>query len=143
MTWFPDRKACLTWGGSQFRFPFTEATFREDAKLNSLPTRVLVRDDGELVAFGQYYLRVGRCHLGRLSVSPALRGQGLGSALIRELSRQGRADLGVHSLSLFVHPDNRQALKLYLRLRFSEVPYPEPSLATDAYIYMVAATPIN
>jgi len=36
MNWFPDAHACRVWGGMQFRFPFTPATFREDAKIDSL-----------------------------------------------------------------------------------------------------------
>ena len=138
MTWFPDRQSCLTWGGSEFRFPFTEETFTEDAKLNSLPTWALVGDGDALVGFGQCYLRVGRCHLGRLAISPGLRGRGYGSTLIHELAKRGQTDFGVDSLSLFVLPGNERAIELYRRLGFSVVPYPEPSSKTDGYIYMVA-----
>jgi hypothetical protein len=58
MSWFPDRVSCQVWGGPEFRFPFIETTFRIDAKLANLATRMLVQG-GRLVAFGQYYLRVG------------------------------------------------------------------------------------
>lgn len=140
MTWFPDELALKTWGGTEFRLPFTEASFREDAKLGSLPTWALIGDDGAFAAFGQCYLRVGHCHFGRLAVSPALRGGGNGTKLIRELARWGTAEFGVDSLSLFVVASNSRAIKLYRRLGFSEMPYPEPSPATETYIYMVATT---
>lgn len=139
MTWFPDEVALQTWGGPEFRFPFTEASFREDAKLAGLPTWMLVRDDGTLAAFGQCYLRVGRCHFGRLAVSPGLRGSGYGTTLIRELARWGMAEFGVDSMSLFVIASNPRAIQLYRRLGFSEMPYREPSPATDCFIYMVAS----
>ncbi len=70
MTWFRNADELRTWGGPDFRFPFTEATFREDAKLSSLATWSLVTDEGALAAFGQCYERVGRCHFGRVAVSP-------------------------------------------------------------------------
>jgi ribosomal protein S18 acetylase RimI-like enzyme len=141
MRWFPDRISCHTWGGVEFRFPFTEASFREDAKLGSLPTWALVHDDGALAGFGQFYLRVGRCHLGRLAIAPGSRGMGLGSTLVRELCRRGGVALGVDSYSLFVVPENERAFRLYRRLGFSPVPYPEPTPALMGYIYMVASQP--
>jgi len=142
MTWFPDKTTLQTWGGPEFRFPFTAASFREDAKLRSLPTWALVEKDGTLAAFGQCYLRVGRCHVGRLAVSPGLRGSGYGTTLIRELNKWGTAEFGVDSRSLFVMSSNRRAIELYRRLGYSEMSYPEPSPATDDFIYMVA-TPLK
>lgn len=139
MSWFPDKLSCHTWGGIEFRFPFTQASFREDARLGSLPTWALVRDDGSLAGFGQFYLRVGRCHLGRLAIAPGSRGQGFGTMLVRELCRRGGATFGTRSCSLFVVPENLRALRLYRRLGFSPVPYPEPTPALSEYIYMVAS----
>jgi len=139
MSWFTDRASTQVWGGPEFRFPFTEATFRVDAKLASLATRMLVVGDGRLAAFGQYYQRVGRCHLGRLAVAPACRGDGLGTQLVRELCAEGRALFGVGSCSLFVVPTNSRAKALYERLGFAAMPYPEPSPDLDPYIYMVTS----
>ncbi|MBS0366027.1 MAG: GNAT family N-acetyltransferase [Proteobacteria bacterium] len=138
MSWFPDQHSCQRWGGPEFRFPFTEATFREDAKLNSLPTYALVQERA-LIGFGQYYLRLGRCHLGRLAIAPALRGRGLGASLVQELCLKGKAQLGVDSFSLFVLPSNERAFRLYQRLGFSAVPYPEPLPGPEGILYMVAA----
>ena len=138
MGWFPDAEACRIWGGPEFRFPCTAATFREDSRVDDLPTWALVRDDGRFVAFGQYYPRIGHCHLGRLAVAPDLRGRGLGGRLVRDLCRQGASALGLTSFSLFVMPGNERALRLYQRLGFSAVPYPEPSPRFAEAIYMVA-----
>lgn len=138
MSWFPDRSSCQTWGGLQFRYPFTVHTFRDDAKVQELASWVMVDDDGVLRAFGQYYARLGRCHLGRLAVAPSLRGRGIGSILVRELARRGLDDLGADSCSLFVLPGNERAARLYSRLGFNAQPYPEPEPAFDACIYMVA-----
>jgi ribosomal protein S18 acetylase RimI-like enzyme len=138
MRWFPDAASCRLWGGPEFRHPFTPASFREDAKVDSLPSWALVADDGSLVAFGQYYRRLGRCHLGRLAVAPDRRGRGIGSRLVRELAGVGTRELAADGLSLFVLPGNEPALALYRRLGFSAVPYPEPAPAFDGCIYMVA-----
>jgi ribosomal protein S18 acetylase RimI-like enzyme len=137
MGWFPNRESCQVWGGPEFRFPFTQDSFREDAKVASLPSWALVGSDRTLAGFGQCYLRAGRCHVGRLAIAPTCRGQGFGTTLVRELCRWGRREFGVKSCSLFVMPSNVQAKRLYERLGFSQTPYPEPSPELDEFIYMV------
>jgi ribosomal protein S18 acetylase RimI-like enzyme len=141
MSWFPDEASCRMWGGPEFRYPFDEATFREDSKVGESPSWSLVDDDAAFIAFGQYYLRLGHCHLSRLAVSPGLRGQGIGSTLVLELCRRGQAALGANSCSLFVLPGNEPAQRLYSRLGFVVRPYPEPAPAFDGCIYMVATHP--
>ena len=139
MGWFGHADACRVWGGPSFRFPFTRDTFRADARLDSLATFALTIDDATLIGFGQYYLRAGRCHLGRLAIAPAHRGRGLGGALVRELCRIGSADLGVETYSLFVLPGNERAIRLYERLGFAPARYPEPDPSFDDCVYMVAS----
>ncbi len=137
MSWFRNADELRTWGGPPFRFPFTDATFREDAKLSSLPTWSLV-EDGQLAAFGQCYLRVGRCHFGRVAVSPKVRSRGHGTTLIREMANWGSKEFSANEYSLFVIASNPRAIALYRRLGFSEMPYPEPSPELETFIYMVA-----
>lgn len=138
MTWFPDELSCRVWGGPAFRFPFTLETFLTDSKLAELPSYVLIRDPAELCAFGQFYLRAGRCHLGRLAVAPTQRGRGVGTELIRMLMREGTKTLGVTESSLFVHITNTSALALYQRLGFTCASYPEPDLMIPDSHYMIA-----
>ena len=139
MSWFPDPASCRTWGGPEFRYPFDETTFREDSRILSLPSWSLPGSDGNLSAFGQYYLRSGKCHLSRLAVAPRLLGQGIGSALVRELCQLGCEALAVASCSLFVLPGNESALRLYRRLGFVAVAYPDPDPVFAECIYMVAS----
>lgn len=138
MHWFGDASACRTWGGPHFRFPYDVATFREDAALETLPTWALLDGPGSFVAFGQYYLRVGRCHLGRLAVAPAARSRGIGTRLIRELCARGAVELGCDEFSLFVLETNAAAARLYRRLGFESATYPEPLPASEPMLYMVA-----
>jgi ribosomal protein S18 acetylase RimI-like enzyme len=137
MAWFPDARSLHIWGGPVFRHPFTPESFREDSKVDELDSWSLVGDDGRLAAFGQCYLRVGRCHFGRIGVAPALRGSGSGTQLLRAIAREARAAFGEREFSLFVRRDNEAAHRLYLRLGFREAPYPDPSFMTDSR-YMIA-----
>ena len=138
MRWFPDAHSCRSWAGPQFRFPFDAATFREDSGIDRLATWALSSTDGGLGAFGQYYLRLGRCHLARLVVGPELRGRGIGGILIHELCERGCEKLGTDSCSLFVLASNASALQLYRRLGFAEAPYAEPASMLEGSLYMVA-----
>ncbi|HQR23711.1 MAG TPA: GNAT family N-acetyltransferase [Steroidobacteraceae bacterium] len=140
MRWFPDAVSVRTWGGPGFRHPFDERTFREDAKFDRLSSWALVATEGSLAAFGQYYLKLGRCHLARLAVSPSLRGRGVGRRLVHELGRVGAAALGASAYSLFVYEGNATALRLYRSLGFAEAPYPERSPEHDGILFMVATT---
>lgn len=140
MRWFPDAVSVRTWGGPGFRHPFDERTFREDAKFDRLSSWALVATEGSLAAFGQYYLKLGRCHLARLAVSPSLRGRGVGRRLVHELGRVGAAALGASAYSLFVYEGNATALRLYRSLGFAEAPYPERAPEHDGILFMVATT---
>lgn len=133
--WFPDRRSLRAWGGPAFRHPFTEATFLEDARFEDLTSRALLGADGAVLAFGQVYDRLGRCHLGRLGVAPDRRGRGLGTALIRGLVAEGLEALETDECSLFVVPGN-PAARLYARLGFREAVYPGPGF--EAYTFMTA-----
>jgi ribosomal protein S18 acetylase RimI-like enzyme len=137
MRWFPDEASCRLWGGAHFRWPCDAATFRADAGIGVLASRMLVDDDA-MVAFGQYYRRVGRCHLGHLVVCPETRGRGIGTRLIRELCAEGGRALGVTEFSLFVLARNAPAERLYRRLGFEETAYPEALPTSEPMCYLVA-----
>jgi ribosomal protein S18 acetylase RimI-like enzyme len=137
MTWFPDGAALRQWGGPEFRFPFTAETFRKDVRLDDVPAWEIVSTDGALLAFGRYYLRLGRCHLGFLAVAPEVRGRGLGLRLVEELCAEGSRNLSFDEYSLFVWQDNAIAVGLYRKLGFVEAPYPEPSSGLAGMVYMI------
>lgn len=135
MSWFPDRKTCLNWGGPMFRFPFTAASFVEDIRWNTLPSYSLISEQDDLIGFGQYYLREGRCHLGRLAISPLYRGQGLGGILVEQLSEIGCSDLGVDQCSLFVLENNLAAIRCYRKTGFEFAAYPG-EMPLEGCVYM-------
>lgn len=125
MQWFETEHDLKTWGGPGFHYPFDRQTFTADLKINDLASFSLLSDRDEFVGFGQYYLRLGKCHLGRLVVSPEHRGKGVGYSLLQKLTELGTKALKVKSSSLFVLDHNVQAIKLYKRFGFIIVDYPE------------------
>jgi ribosomal protein S18 acetylase RimI-like enzyme len=137
MRWFPDGASVRQWGGPDFRFPFTEETFRKDVRLDDVPAWEIVSTDGALLAFGRYYLRLGRCHLAFLAVAPEMRGRGIGLKLVEELCAEGARNLSFDEYSLFVWQDNAVAVALYRKLGFIEAPYPEPSSGLAGMAYMI------
>lgn len=141
MHWFPDAASVAVWSPST-RFPFDDrARFILEAKLDELPSYMLVDDHDTPLAFGQYYERLGCCHLGRLVVAPGRRGAGLGGELLRQLCAKGAAELGAQRCSLFVLGHNAAARRLYARMGFRETPYPEPLPLPDClYLTVSCAT---
>lgn len=138
MQWFPDPASVAVWSPSN-SFPFVDRTrFILEAKLDELPSYMLVDEADTPLAFGQYYVRLSCCHLGRLVVAPERRGEGLGGELIELLMARGTADLGTVRCSLFVLDYNSTARRLYARLGFAETPYPE-QLPLPGCLYLTRA----
>jgi len=138
MSWFPDKESGYLWCGPGLRYPFTRVTFLEDSRWGEMPAYSLVDTEGELLGFGQYYEKSGRCHLARLVVSPRARGKGIGKILISELIRIGMDELSVNECSLFVVKANTPALKCYTTLGFDATEYPENHEYFDDIQFMVA-----
>lgn len=126
MSWFRNESELSSWSGPNFRYPYTLETFQQDLQLNKLNSFALVSLDNKLMAFGQFYLRLGRCHLGRLVVSPNFRGQGVAGLLMSSLCEMGHRELDTKESSLFVMADNSSAIAAYKKFGFSEQDYPEP-----------------
>lgn len=141
--WFIDEKNLRIWSGPKFRYPFDQTTFKADLSMERLPSFCLKHSspasDVErnlLVGFGQYYLRAGRCHFGRLVINPDCRGQNKIADLISLLADKGCADLNVNELSLFVFNDNHKAKNAYEKLGFVEAEYPE-EMPMEGCAYMI------
>lgn len=136
MTWFTNEIDFLSWSGPNFRYPYDLASFTEDLNLKSLASFSLVDEQNNIMAFGQYYLRLDKCHLGRLVVNPAFRGKGIAAQLIQQLIAKGADKLQVNSSSLFVYADNKQAVSAYEKFGFNVAKYPEKIPLTNC-IYMI------
>ncbi|WP_281560411.1 GNAT family N-acetyltransferase [Thalassomonas sp. RHCl1] len=136
MAWFSSEDELNEWSGPNFRYPYDLSSFSEDLKLDSLNSFSLVSDNNEFCAFGQYYLRLGRCHLGRLIVNPKFRGKGIASQLMRSICDLGLLQLKVKECSLFVLSHNEKAIKAYEKFGFSFAEYPE-EITLENCLYMI------
>ncbi len=135
LNWFENEKSLREWAGPDFRFPFNLASFTDDLQLHTLDSFVLLSTQKELLGFGQFYPRLGKCHLARLVVSPAFRGKGLAAKLIGLLSELGDKKLKFKAFSLFVLAHNKSAIKSYTRYGFVVTNYPgEMPLANCLYM---------
>ncbi len=136
MTWFPSEDKLVIWSGPNFRYPFNSKSFIEDLNIKKLNSFCLVSNKHDLLAFGQYYQRLGRCHLGRLVVSPKFRGRGVASVLMQHLSELGLKALNVKECSLFVFSHNQNAIKAYEKFGFKFSEYPD-EMPLENCLYMV------
>ena len=139
MNWFPEEDDCRQWGGPKMRFPFREKTFLEDIHWKKMPSYSAVTHEGSLLGFGQFYEKLGRCHLARLAVSPLYRGLGLGRTFIRALMQVGRKQLNTNRFSLYVLSNNAPAVACYQSVGFELAETPEEVMKMKHCVYMIAA----
>lgn len=134
MSWFTSEQAMFDWAGPNFRIPCNTSTFLDDLRLDDFRSFSLVSNSpksinndnrSEFLAFGQYYLRLGKCHLARLIINPANRGEGVVKELITQLCKRGLQEFNVTECSLFVLTHNISAIKAYKKIGFIITQYPE------------------
>ena len=124
MAWFPDAESVRIWGGPNFRYPFTAATFREDCRFDHMDSYSLCNPGGDIAAFGQSYEREGRGHLARLVTNPKCRRTGAGQRLISMIIADLSARQDYDEYSLFVYRHNIPAYRCYLSMGFAVCDYP-------------------
>lgn len=122
LTWFKTPQEIYTWGAITRLMSVDE--FTQHLRASHLNSYSLVDDEPDLHAFGQYYLRLNRLHLGRLVVNPEHRGKGLAKILITKLIDKAFEQQGAKEASLFVFRDNLAAYHCYQSLGFVEQEYP-------------------
>lgn len=140
LNWFASDKQIKEWGGPAMCFPISEIDFISRLNLNGLDSFKVVaaHAPNKILAFGQFYVRLGRHHLGRLAVSPSSRGHGLGKFLVKALIDKAHESQTAQGESLFVMKDNTVAIGLYQSLGFKFADYPDtlPN-GLDTYLYMI------
>ena len=143
MGWFPDAAAVDRWSGPRFRYPFTPATFRGDARIDAIPTYCLRDPAGGLAAFGQYYERYDRAHLARLITRPDRRREGIGERLIRMIAQAAHSQNGYERSSLFVYRDNKPALRCYHKMGFVVQDYPKDAPMKEQCYFLTREHPFS
>lgn len=137
--WFTNDQQLKQWGGAGFTLKVTTAEFHR--QLNRVPSDSIALLDGnnELLAFGQYFVRLQRNHFGRLAVAPNHRGKRLSYTLLETLAKCVQTKSTVKGYSLFVLKNNHIARRVYQNCGFSVQPglTTRPS-AEDELDFMVA-----
>jgi ribosomal protein S18 acetylase RimI-like enzyme len=137
--WFPDKESVVHWGSPYMRYPLHWETFLEDIYWGRMSTRVGLAEDGSLLGFGQYYLKLGRCHLARLVINPDFRGRGLGEKFVAALMEHASEHLGAEEFSLYVMTKNKPACNCYQSLGFSLQDYPHDDPRMEDCVFMTLA----
>ncbi|WP_460532936.1 GNAT family N-acetyltransferase [Chitinimonas naiadis] len=121
-SWVGDARTCARWAGPQLPFPFTVTELASLLQVEGSESFAMVGKGDELLGFGQYWLRpTGAVHLGRIIVSPLVRGLGLGKTLCAWLAVTGRERTGASVVTLRVYRDNPAAMAVYTSLGFEVV----------------------
>lgn len=103
-----------------FAIPWSRESFLEEVTRNACARYMVVREDGEPIAYAGMWLVVGEAHVTNIAVRPDRRGRGYGELVTRSLI-QLAADTGMQCMSLEVRRSNAVAQALYKKLGFVEV----------------------
>ena len=114
-----DLDAVLEIEVASFVNPWTREMYLADLENHGVSFCYLARDASQrVVGYCSFWRVLEELHINNVAVAPALRGRGAGSALIREVLREG-ARMGARRATLEVRRSNDEARRLYERLGFS------------------------
>ena len=136
--WFLTESEAKNWGGPSINFPLSLVQLKIDIEWNVAHSYALVDKDGDLIGFAQVFNKFGYKHLGRIVVSPKMRGRKLGYKLmVALLNSASKNDV---NFSLFVYEDNIPAKRLYESIGFEAQAYPEGRPEIKNCLFMVKET---
>ena len=121
LSWTPGDESLRRWAGPSTRCPATPESLWADISGADATTLALESPALGLVGFGQVRFREQLYgHLARIIVSPRQRGRGWGRTLCLALMREAWRLHPIKAYSLYVFPDNTNAIALYRSLGFVE-----------------------
>jgi ribosomal-protein-alanine N-acetyltransferase len=99
--------------------PWTREMYLADLENHGVSYCYVVRDASQhVVGYCSFWRVLDELHVNNVAIAPAQRGRGAGTALMREVLRQG-ARMGARRATLEVRRSNEAARRLYERLGFS------------------------
>lgn len=102
-----------------FAIPWSRQSFWEEAA-NENTLYLLALDDRLVIGYAGAWLVAGEAQITNVAVSPAYRGQGVGTGLMTELVRRFK-ERGITAMTLEVRPSNVPALALYEKFGMKSV----------------------
>jgi len=136
--WFLTEAEAKKWGDPSIHFPLSLEQLKIDIEWDVADSYALVDEGGNLIGFAQAFNKFGCKHLGRIVISPKMRGKKLGYKLMAALLNATGID-GM-SFSLFVYEENIPAKNLYESLGFVVQAYPDGQSEIKGCIFMVKKT---
>ena len=99
--------------------PWTREMYLADLENHGVSFCYVVRDASQrVVGYCSFWRVLDELHVNNVAVAPAYRGRGAGTALMREVLREG-ARMGARRATLEVRRSNEAARRLYERLAFT------------------------
>jgi ribosomal-protein-alanine N-acetyltransferase len=113
-----DLDAVLRIEQASFVNPWTREMYLAELDNRGVSYCYVARNSArEVVGYCSFWCVVDELHINNLAVAPECRGMGIGTALLREVMRQG-ARLGARRATLEVRRSNAAARRLYERLGY-------------------------
>lgn len=103
-----------------FKTPWSKESFTHEITGNQCARYMVVREDGEPIAYAGVWFILDEGHITNIAVRPDRRGMGYGELCTRALI-QLAADCGMSVMTLEVRRSNTVAQKLYHKLGFIDV----------------------
>jgi ribosomal-protein-alanine N-acetyltransferase len=114
-----DLDAVLAIEQESFTNPWTREMYLAEIENRGVSYCFVVRDaGGAVIGFCSFWRVLDEMHINNVAVTRVHRGAGVGTALMREVLRQG-AQLGARRATLEVRRSNEEARRLYERLGFT------------------------
>ena len=113
-----DLDGVLEVEAESFTNPWTREMYASEMRNRSMCHILLVRtDECRVAGFCAFWLVFDEIHINNLAMRPAVRGRGLGTALLERVLEDART-LGARRATLEVRASNERARRLYERLGF-------------------------
>ena len=105
-----------------FKTPWSKKSFYDEVTQNACARYMVVREDGEAIAYAGVWFVLDEGHITNIAVRPDRRGMGYGEMVTRGMI-QLAADSGMNWMTLEVRRSNVAAQNLYHKLGFIDVGY--------------------
>lgn len=113
-----DLDAVLAIEQASFTNPWTREMYLAELENRGVSYCFVVRGpDRSIIGFCSFWRVLDELHINNLAITPSVRGQGAGTALLDHVLQQGRA-MGARRATLEVRRSNDAARRLYERLGF-------------------------
>ncbi len=119
LPWIKDPEMLKLWGGPLLTYPPDPLKTWDEIQATSKDIFSLIDHTGNVLGFAQTSIKEpNTVHLGRIIVSPAMRGMGLGRRLLKQLIQLVLSKTETERITLNVYRDNLAAFNLYKSLGF-------------------------